>query len=63
MVVISLAMPVPPVVMMASTVPEATQAFTDLRMKRASRYLVFKINDAQTGVEVEHTGARDATFD
>ena len=42
---------------------EATQAFTDLRMKRASRYLVFKINDAQTGVEVEHTGARDATFD
>ena len=25
---------------------EATQAFTDLRMKRASRYLVFKINDA-----------------
>ena len=42
---------------------DVTQQFTDLRMKRAYRYLVFKINDAQTGIEVEQAGPRDATFE
>jgi len=42
---------------------EAVQAFTDLRMKRAARYLVLKINDAHTALEVEHHGPRDATFE
>ena len=32
-------------------------------MKRAYRYLVFKINDAQNGIEVEHAGPRDASFE
>ena len=32
-------------------------------MKRAYRYLIFKINEGQNGVELEHAGPRDATFD
>ena len=43
--------------------PEVVAQFTDLRMKRAYRYLVFKVNDTQTGIEVEHAGARDASFE
>ncbi len=41
---------------------ECIQEFTALRMKRAHRYLIFKVNDEKTVISIEHTGARDATF-
>ena len=36
--------------------------YTALRMKRAHRFLIFKISDDKTKVEIEHIGARDDTF-
>ncbi len=37
--------------------------FTKLRMKRAHRFLIFKVNDDKTQIETEHIGARDSTFE
>ncbi len=38
------------------------EEFTKLRMKRTHRFLIFKVNDDKTEVEIEHVGARDSTF-
>ena len=44
-------------------VDEAVQVeFTALRMKRTHRFLIFKVTDDKTKIELEHIGARDATF-
>ena len=32
-------------------------------MKRAHRFLILKVSDDKTKVEIEHIGARDATFE
>ena len=45
-----------------SIADECIQEFTALRMKRAHRYLILKVNDDKTAINIEHTGARDATF-
>lgn len=37
--------------------------YTALRMKRAHRYLIFKVTDDKEEIVVEHIGARDATFE
>lgn len=37
--------------------------FTALRMKRAHRFIIMKVADDKSKVEVEHVGARDATFE
>ena len=37
--------------------------YTALRMKRAHRYMIMKMSDDKTKVEIEHIGARDSTFD
>ena len=37
--------------------------FTALRMKRAHRFMIMKVNDDKTKVEIEQVGARDATFE
>ena len=39
------------------------QEFQQLRMKRKHRYIIYKLNDAKDGVEVEKLGPRDATFE
>lgn len=36
--------------------------FTALRMKRAHRYIIFKVNDEKDKIIIEHIGARDSTF-
>mgnify|MGYP000725313806 CR=1 FL=1 len=40
----------------------AIEEYTKLRMKRAYRYIIFKISDNKTKIEIEHLGERDATF-
>ncbi len=42
---------------------EIAQEFTALRMRRAHRFLIFKVNDEKTAVGIEHIGARDSTFE
>ncbi len=39
------------------------EEFTKLRMKRAHRFLIFKVNDEKTRIATEHIGARDSTFE
>ena len=39
------------------------EEFTALRMKRAHRFLIMKVNDTKDSIVVEHIGARDATFE
>ena len=39
-----------------------SEEFTKLRMKRAHRFLIFRVNDEKTKVVIEHVGAREATF-
>ena len=41
---------------------ECISEFTSLRMKRAHRYLILKVNDEKTQIVVEKIGARDETF-
>ena len=36
--------------------------YSALRMKRAHRFLILKIADDKSKVELEHVGNRDATF-
>lgn len=36
--------------------------FTGLRMKRAHRYIIMRVNDEKNRIIVEHLGARDAPF-
>ena len=38
------------------------EEFTALRMKRTHRYIIMRVNDDKTKIEVEHLGARDSTF-
>lgn len=45
-----------------SIADECIQEFTALRMKRAHRFMILKINDDKTQINIEHIGARDATF-
>lgn len=46
------------------TVDDAcVEEYTKLRMKRAHRYLIFKISDDKTKVEIEHIGKREANFE
>jgi len=42
---------------------ECVNEFNALRMKRAHRYIIFRMNDEKTQIVVEHLGARDATFE
>ncbi len=37
--------------------------YTALRMKRAHRFIILKVNDEKTAINIEHIGARDATFE
>ena len=37
--------------------------FTALRMKRAHRYIIFRVNDDKTRVYIDKVGARDSTFE
>jgi cofilin len=37
--------------------------FTALRMKRAHRYLILKVNDDKSAIVIEKLGAREETFD
>lgn len=37
--------------------------YTALRMKRSHRYIIMKISDDKTKVEIENLGPRDSTFD
>lgn len=39
------------------------KTFQELRMKRKHRYVIYKLNDALDGAEVEKTGARDSTWE
>ena len=45
-----------------SLADECISEFTALRMKRAHRYLILKVNDDKTQIVLEKVGARDATF-
>lgn len=38
------------------------EEYTALRMKRAHRYLILKVNDEKNRIVIEHIGARDASF-
>lgn len=37
--------------------------FNALRMKRAHRYLILKVNEDKTSIVIEKIGERTATFD
>ena len=37
--------------------------FTALRMKRAHRYLILKVNDDKSAIVIEKLGAREETFE
>lgn len=41
---------------------ECISEFTNLRMKRAHRYIIMKVNEDKTAINIEKLGARDATF-
>lgn len=36
--------------------------YTALRMKRSHRYLIMRVAEDKSKVEIEHIGARDSTF-
>ena len=36
--------------------------FTALRMKRAHRYIIYRVNEDKDKIIIEHVGARDAQF-
>ena len=37
--------------------------FSALRMKRAHRFLIYRVGDDKNSIVIDHIGARDATFD
>ena len=41
---------------------ECITEFTALRMKRAHRYLIMRVNDDKNRVIIEKVGARESTF-
>lgn len=41
---------------------ECVTQFQALRMKRAHRYIIMKVNDEKNRVIIEHIGERSATF-
>ena len=42
---------------------EVGETFNKLKFKRAYRYMIFKVTEDKSGVEIEATGERDATFE
>ena len=42
---------------------ECIQEFTALRMKRAHRYLIMKVSQEGTKIELEKAGERSSTFE
>ena len=42
---------------------EVVQVFNKLKNQRAHRFIVFKVLDGASGVDVEYAGARDETFE
>lgn len=46
-----------------SVADECITEFVALRMKRAHRYMILKVNDDKTQIVLEHLGARDSTFE
>ena len=34
-----------------------------MRLKRTHRYIIYRVNDDKTAVEIEKLGARDETFE
>ena len=46
-----------------SIADECIHEFTALRMKRAHRFMILKVNDDKTQINIEHIGARDSTFE
>jgi cofilin len=46
-----------------SLADECVTEFTALRMKRAHRYMILKVNDDKTEIVLEKVGARDSTFE
>lgn len=36
--------------------------FNALRMKRAHRFLIYRVNEEKTHIVIEHVGQREATF-
>lgn len=45
-----------------SLADDCISEFTALRMKRAHRYLILKVNDEKTQIVLDKVGARDASF-
>ena len=39
------------------------EEFSQLRMKRAHRFIIMKVSDDKTTIEIENIGARTATFE
>ena len=42
---------------------EIIAEFSALRMKRAHRYIIMRVNEDKTKIVAEKIGARDSTFD
>ena len=42
---------------------ECISEFVALRMKRAHRYMILKVNDDKTSIVLEHVGSRESTFE
>ncbi len=42
---------------------ECISEFTALRMKRAHRFMILKVSDDKTRIDVDQLGPRDATFE
>ena len=38
------------------------EEFNNLRMKRSHRYVIMKVSDDKSKIEIEHLGKREATF-
>ena len=43
--------------------PQIAAEYTELRMKRTHRFIIMKVNDDKTLVEIENIGTRTATFE
>lgn len=41
---------------------EVRERFQELRMKRKHRYVIYKVTEDHSGVEVDKVGARTETF-
>ena len=41
---------------------QCSAEFTALRMKRSHRFIIMRVSEDKTKVEIEHIGPREATF-